>query len=143
MSTFDYYSKQMPPASRNYIWAEIIHMEGRDHRAHPLITAPDKFHTQDGKNVGTNDFYEKSWEWIRNKYYQAAGQPSSLVDMARITRVNPFEPPTARTRARSLAREADDGNKIRVPGSGRRLPGQGGGAQGRPARAQSTPRIRK
>ena len=68
MSTFDYYSRQNGPATRNMIWAEVIHQETRDHMYHNNNSKLEDFQSLEGKEVGVKDFYRPTLEWIKNKY---------------------------------------------------------------------------
>ncbi|CAD7958609.1 unnamed protein product [Amoebophrya sp. A25] len=91
MATFDYYSRMNGPATRNMIWNEVIHQETRDHFYHNLNTKLEDFQSIEGREVGVKDFYKGTLAWIKNKYYQAAGQPTELVKMSRVNRINPYK----------------------------------------------------
>eukprot|EP00391_Amoebophrya_sp_Ameob2_P009431 CAMPEP_0178994630 /NCGR_PEP_ID=MMETSP0795-20121207/7377_1 /TAXON_ID=88552 /ORGANISM="Amoebophrya sp., Strain Ameob2" /LENGTH=142 /DNA_ID=CAMNT_0020686845 /DNA_START=356 /DNA_END=784 /DNA_ORIENTATION=+ len=89
------------------IWAEVIHQETRDHMYHNNNSKLEDFQSLEGKEVGVKDFYRPTLEWIKNKYYQAAGQPTEMVKMSRVNRVNPFKQQTSMTTLPSAAPEAN------------------------------------
>ena len=117
MAAFDLFSQQMPLAKRNRLWAEIINTEGRDHLHHPLNTNADTFVSAEGRSVGRKDFCAPTWAWVQNKYYQAAGSPTQLVEMARTVRVND-SPPSGRAHSAAPATVMEGTHTAAAPGHG-------------------------